>query len=362
MRNIASLIKWLIILLLIVGMSFAIYAALKLNKPATTVSAAQDFEIKKGEHAGEIVDKLARQKLIASEMLMEIYLRWKGAEDKLQAGVYILDSNMTIPEIVQILSQGLVKASGIRLTVIEGQGIADIAQRLENLALMQREQFTEAAGLPLVLSNKLPDYSEFDFLKFKPKGASLEGFLFPDTYLVKEGMSGQTVAEKMLENFGRKVTAEMVAEVQKQKRNFYDALILASLVEREVGRNFKTGTKLSSQDFENLSEERRIVAGIFSNRLKLGMALQSDATVNYITGKKTPRASFEDIKLNSPYNTYKNRGLPPTPIANPSLDSIQAAINPVDTDYLYFLMSPDGTAYYGKTLQEHNANRAKYLQ
>lgn len=343
MKNIISLIKWLAVLLCIVVISLAIFVSIKLKAPATTESLPRDFEIKKGEHAGEIVNRLASGQLIRNELLMEIYLRWKNAEDKLQAGVYILDSNMTIPEIVQILSQGRVKATGIRLTVVEGAAIRDIAMRLENLGLMQAEQFTEAAAL---------EYSGFEFLKLKPGGASLEGFLFPDTYLVKDEEAAEAVVKKMLENFGRKVPADLT----------YDQLILASIVEREVGRNFKTGTKLSATDYKNLSEERRIVAGIFTNRLRLGMGLESDATVNYVTGKKTPRPSLEDLRVDSPYNTYKYRGLPPTPIANPSLDSIMAAMSPADTEYLYFLTEEDGTAHFGKTLSEHAANRAKYLE
>jgi len=363
MKQILSLLKWVIILILIAGAALAIFVAIKLGQPATTFSAARDFEIRKDETAGQVVERLAAGKLVRNELIMEIYLRWKKAEDKLQAGVYLLDSNMTIPEIVQILSQGRVKTSGLRLTVIEGWTVRDIATRLENLGLMQAEQFTESAGLPLALTNDLPDYEkEFTFLKSKPPGASLEGFLFPDTYLIKEDASGEAVVRKMLENFQSKFTQAMREDIARQNRNFYDALILASMVEREVGRNFKTGAKLSDSVLAAMQQERRLVAGVFLNRLRLGMGLESDATINYITGKKTPRASLEDTKIDSRFNTYKYRGWPPTPIGNPSLDSILAAITPADTDYLFFLTSPDGTAYFGRTLEEHNQNRAKYLQ
>ncbi len=362
-KNLFAILKWLLIFALLVGTAGSVFVAIKLNRPLTTLSAARDFEVKKGERAGEIVDRLAAEKFVRNKLVMQIYLRLKGAEDKLQAGVYILDSNLTIPEIVQILSQGKVKASGLRFTVIEGWGINDIAQRLENLTIMQREEFTEASGLPRVQNSGLPDYvADFSFLKSLPAGASLEGFLFPDTYLIKDGSSGEAVVRKMLENFGRKVTEEMISSAEQQNRKFYDVLILASIMEREVGRNFKTGTKLTSQDLEKISEERKIVAGIFMNRLKIGMALESDATVNYITGKNNPRAEIADTKIQSPYNTYQNRGLPPTPIGNPSLDSISAALHPADTDYLFFLTEPDGTAHYGKTLQEHKRNRARYLE
>ena len=165
----------------------------------------------------------------------------------------------------------------------------------------------------------------------------------------------------MLENFGRRVTPEMIAEAQIQKRSLYDVLILASIVEREVGRNYKKGTKLSEQDLQKLAEERRIVAGIFYNRLSLNMGLESDATLQYVTGSESSRATIVETKIDSPYNTYKYRGLPPTPIGNPSLDAIKAAINPTETDYLYFLTEPDGTAHFAKTLDEHKKNRVLYL-
>lgn len=342
-KQIFLIFKWLLIFALIVGVAGSVFVAIKLNRPSTDFSAARDFEVKKNETAGQIVSRLAAESLIRNELTMEIYLRLKNAENKLQAGIYILDSNMTIPEIVQILSQGLVKASGLRLTVIEGWSVTDIAQRLENLTIMQREEFTEAAA---------GNYAEFAFLNIKPADANLEGFLFPDTYLIKEGSSGETVARKMLENFGSKVPAEIT----------YDALILASIVELEVGRNFKTGTRLTDQDLQMLTEERRIVAGIFLNRLEIGMGLESDATINYITGKNNPQSLLEDLKIDSPYNTYKYRGLPPTPIGNPSLDSINAVLHPADTDYLFFLTEPDGTAHFGHTLEEHSANRMKYLE
>ena len=361
-KNLFAILKWLVIFSLLVGAALSVFVVVKLNQPSTTFSAARDFEVKKAETAGEIVGRLVADKLVRNGLVLEIYLRLKGAEDKLQAGAYILDSNMTIPEIVQILSQGRVKASGLRLTVIEGWSITDIAGRLENLSIMQRQEFIEAAGLPRVPNSRLPDYgAEFEFLKSKSVGASLEGFLFPDTYLVKDGSGGEAVVRKMLENFGQKVTSEMRAEAAAQHRSFYDVLILASIVELEVGRNFKAGTKLTAEQIATLQQERELVAGVFMNRLRAGMALESDATVNYVTGKNSPRPELADLKIQSPYNTYQTRGLPPTPIGNPSLDSIKAALEPAQTDYLFFLTEPDGTAHFARTLEEHKQNRAKYL-
>lgn len=341
MKQIMSVLKWLVLLLLVAAVASGIWVSIKLKAPATSHSSPKDFEIRKGDTAGEIVNRLKDKKLVRNELLMEIYLRWKDAENKLQAGVYTLDSNMTIPEVVQILSQGKVKASGIKLTIVEGSTIDDIASRLADLQITDGKEFKSLAQRWEVVPN-------FD----KPMRNSLEGFLFPDTYLIKAGTAPEQIIDKMLENFGRRVPPDLS----------YDQLILASIVEREVGRNYKTGTKLPSSELEKLSEERRIVAGVFMNRLNARMGLESDATLQYITGSKSPRATIEETKLDSPYNTYKYRGLPPTPISNPSLDSIVAAINPSDTDYLFFLTSPDGTAHFAKTLDEHKKNRALYLE
>ena len=166
----------------------------------------------------------------------------------------------------------------------------------------------------------------------------------------------------MLANFDKKLTPDLRMQIKNQGRMIYEVVTIASIVEREVGRNFKTGTKLSSADSAKLSEERRIVAGIFYNRLKSRMPLDSDATLNYITGSNSARATLDELKIDSPYNTYKYRGLPPAPIANPSLDSILAAISPTRTDYLYFLMDESGQAHYAKTLTEHARNRDLYLK
>lgn len=356
MANILNLIKWIIILLIVIGVAFFIYVAVKLNQPAATTSHPQDFEIQKGERAGQIVSRLGAQKLIRSELLLKIYLRYKNAEDKLQAGSYLLDGNMSIPDIVEILSQGRVKAAGKKITVIEGWSSADISAALDGEGIVARDEF-----LKFVRQPPADLLAEFAFLAAKPKASGVEGFLYPDTYLLKPGSNAEAVARKMLVNFDRKLTEELRLEITRQNKKLYDVLILASIIEREVGRNVKKGTPLSSEEKAKLTEERRVVADIFWKRLEIGMALESDATISYLTGRKGARATLEELKIDSPYNTYKYRGLPPTPIANPALDSIKAAIYPAQTDYLFFLTAPDGTAYFARNLEEHITNRQKYL-
>jgi UPF0755 protein len=232
----------------------------------------------------------------------------------------------------------------------EGWTLDDIASNLEEKGIVTKQDFLAA------IAEEEKTYTYFGEI---PKRKSLEGYLFPDTYFLAKPTTSKQIIQKMLDNTEIKMTDQMLADIAKQKRTIYDVLTLASIVEKEVGRNTKT---LTDQDPQMLQQEREIVAGIFMNRLSIGMPLQSDATIGYITKSKSPSATYQELELDSPYNTYKYAGLPPGPIASPSLGSIKAAIYLKDTDYLYFLSKPDGTAVYAKTLDEQNANKAKYLR
>ena len=246
------------------------------------------------------------------------------------------------------------KAAQVSWRAIEGWTIADIAADLEKRGLVTEKDFN--LGLKSVLFSY--DFlGELKDLTFKP--SSLEGYLFPDTYFIAAKPTAKSIIQKMLDNLEGKITTQMRVDIAKQDRSIFDVLILASIIEKEVGRNTTT---ISALDLQALQEERETVAGIFMNRLRIGMALQSDATIGYITKKNNPQASSADLLIDSAYNTYKYRGLPPGPISNPSLSAIKASIYYKKTDYLYFLTKKDGTAVYAKTLEEHNLNKRKYLK
>jgi uncharacterized YceG family protein len=199
----------------------------------------------------------------------------------------------------------------------------------------------------------------FDFFGEKVKPKNLEGYLFPDTYFVIKKDGPEVLLEEMLATLGKKLTADIRSQIVKNNMTIFETLTLASIIEKEVGRN-ESGGYL--QDKELLEQERKMVASVFYNRLRIGMPLQSDATVNYVTGKNTRAVTYDDLEVDSRYNTYKYPELPPGPIGNPSISAILAAVYPSKTDYLYFLSKPDGTAVFSKTLDEHNINRAKYLR
>lgn len=248
------------------------------------------------------------------------------------------------------------KAPEKQITIIEGWGVNDIADYLGNKNILPAKDF--------ITAQENFDANGYPLLASKPRTAGLEGFLFPDTYMVAvyPGSSTTTIADlaikKMLGNFAAKFTPQMEDAAGSRNMTVYQIVTLASIIEKETGRN-----ALTAEQKQALDSERKIIAGIFYNRLNVGMPLESDATINFVTGKNTPQASTADTAVNSPYNTYKYKGLPPGPICNPSLSSLMAAVYPAQTDYFYFLhKQPSGEPIYSKTYEEHLANKQKYLK
>lgn len=249
------------------------------------------------------------------------------------------------------------KAEEIKVTTLEGWTLENIAAELAKKGLFTEEEFMQALE-----SFDTQTYA----LVNRPASASLEGYLFPDTYQFAKNSTPQQVISKMLENFAARLASIGVTqgaqnftipaypelEVNGADRqpglSLYDILTLASIIERESGGKGAVSGPLS------LEQERRLVASVFYNRLSIGQALESDATVNYITGKNTPGVSINDTQINSPYNTYRYPGLPPGPIGNPSLGSIKAALDPAESDYFYFLhKQPSGKVDFSRTFAEH---------
>jgi UPF0755 protein len=224
-----------------------------------------------------------------------------------------------------------------RIVIFEGWDINDIAKYLESRDICKQDYF-------ISLTKK--DYSDkFDFLVDKPKNADIEGYLFPDTYLFPLDVSATAVVAKMTDTFTSKTLG---LSPQGPNLTYAETVTLASILERE--------TKTDA--------ERPIVAGILVNRLNARMPLQVDASVQYAIGTPKdwwPILALTDLKINSPYNTYKFAGLPPAPIANPGLSSLKAAFAPTANDYWYYIHDSSGQIHYAKTLSEHSANVAKFL-
>jgi len=283
----------------------------------TTVSAAAQI--------------LEEARMIDSAWWYRVYARIDGDARKIQAGEYDLNEGMRFSSLANTLSRGPVREE-VSITVIEGWTIADIEDHLRERDVDVRtsdfyaERFEE----------------EFSFLKDLPAKTTLEGYLFPDTYRVWMDDLPDGLLRKQLSEFAIK-TAELRAEVERSGRSWQDVVTLASIVEKEA----------------KFDEDRPVVAGIFTNRLNAGMLLQSDATLNYVTRSGKSRLSSADLESTSPYNSYRFSGLPPTPIGNPGLASLRAAVDPAETNYYFFLTDEDGKAYFGRNLDEHIANRVR---
>jgi UPF0755 protein len=324
--------------LFIGGVIFLLYSLLPVSKNSTE----RMFEIQKGESFFEIARHLEEEGFIRNKYLFSLLAIFQGKEKTLKAGKYILSSSMTPKEILEILSEG--KVPIVKITIPEGWNLKEIAQYLEEKNLCQKEEFLEIVGWQDKAGIDFSD--KFDFLKDKPKNLSLEGYLFPDTYFVRKTANCQEIVEIFLKNFSRKLTPKLREGIKRQKKTIFEIVTMASLLEKEV----KT------------KEEKEIVSGILWKRLKYGMPLQVDATITYLTGKKTIKISYEETQIDSPYNTYKYVGLPLGPICNPGMESILAALYPQTSEFWYYLSTPEGKTLFSKTLAEHNIKKAKYLK
>jgi len=281
------------------------------------------FVVTRGEGGKDIAADLANQNLIHSSTGFYLLIKLLGIERQMQAGDFRLNKSMDARTIAQELTHGILD---VWVTTLEGWRDEEIATQLAKNLDIPEDQFLQNAT---------------------------EGHMFPDTYLIPRDATGAAVAKMFLDNFDTKVTLGMRGDAKKTGLTFAQTITLASIVEREG----KTDA------------DRPVIAGILVNRMKLGMPLQVDATLQYALGyqpfEKTwwkKELTDDDKKIDSLYNTYTNVGLPPGPICNPGLSSIKAAIYPTDSDYLYYLHDAIGAVHYAKTADEHNANIRKYLQ
>ena len=349
-RQLSKGLLWLVALVLLSGLAGITYYKTQVSRPATSESHPVTFTVAKGMTTRQIAAALETQNLISSKNVFWLYSVIHHVGSDFQAGQYALDSKMTMAEIIATLTHGKVQSDNRNITIIEGWNNQQIGKYLASQNITTADSDFE----------KTLSAEDWNF-KFKTISSkyNYQGYLFPDTYTLAKDKGVEDLINKMLKDFESKISDKMLADIQSSGRNLHDVMIVASIVEKEVGRN---KTNLTQDDLNTMQQERKMVAAIFYNRLRIGMALESDATVNYITGKTTRSVSLDDTKIKSAYNTYLNRGLPPSPISNPGLNSIMAAIYPAQTNDLYFLNAPDGTAYFAATLAEHNANKAKYLK
>ncbi len=338
----AIIIVIFIIAVLIAGWLFKIVF---ISQEGSGVS--KTFVIKAGSGVNQISRDLKKDGLIDNSFVFETYVWLKKAEGKILAGEHEIKDTWSLRQLTNALTSGNALDNELNIKIIEGWDLYDLADYFEKIGLAKKEDFFAQSGQPGKHYNiQMPAWvKDYEFLQEKPEGVSLEGYLFPDTYRIFKDSDLKDVIVKMLNNFDKKIDSKVLGDIVGQDKKLYDILTLASIVEKEA----------------QTSEDKKMVAGVYYNRLKIGMPLQADPTVNYITGKQTDRPSYDDLDVDSLYNTYKYPGLPPGPICNPGLDSILAAVYPDKNNYFYFINTPEGDMVFARTLEEHAANRAKYF-
>jgi len=338
-RSIGKLVALIIGLLLVIVIIASVWLSFVILVPIHSDGSDQGSQvtIAAGSSVSDIANQLQQQGLIRSAFGFKVYVKLTDTRNQLQAGEYVL-SPSSPRNIVNVFLQGPSKRKDEKtITFIEGWNSN------------QMQDYLIGQGLNLGDFGRTVDDAQVDnpdslIFDGKPAKASLEGYLFPDTYTVFDDITSLELTNKMITNLESKLTSDMREKIESSDMSFYEILTLASIVEKEVAK----------------PEDRRVVAGIFLNRLDDDYLLQSDATVNFITNKHTTRPSFDDLISDSPYNTYLYTGLPPGPIGNPGIDAINAVLNPERTDYYYFLTTKENVTIFSKTNDEHLANVATY--
>ncbi len=332
-QQITGLDRWLI------GTYLDLLRSTDLTRPASNDPTPQTFVVEPGESVVEIGRKLQAQGLIDDPDLFRLYVRLKGLDATINAGTFTLRPNMNIEQIALALQRST--AREVQVTIPEGKRREEIAQLLEQQLGVSADEFIR-------LTSRARAYS-YPFLQGLPADATLEGYLFPDTYRLPENPTAQDVILRMLDNFGAKV-APLLEQARAEGRDPHELLTLASIVEREAV----------------IPAERPTIASVFFNRLQVGQPLQADPTTQYALGYQADQGTWwkkgltlDDLRFVDPggYNTYTNPGLPPGPIANPGLSSIQATLRPAQTNFYYFVAScnGDGSHQFSVTFQEHQA-------
>lgn len=284
-------------------------------------STSPIYSIDCGCGLNTLAEDLYKAKVIRSPFWFKSIAVILGGTKGIIAGDYVLNKNENIFNLTYRMTIGDYQLEKVKITIPEGLNTYEIAK---------------------LVKVKFPKISEAQFMD---KAKNLEGYLFPDTYILEINATTDTVIRAMQDNYQRKIL-EVADLIKSSDKTESDIMKMASILEDEA----------------RTTESRQIVSGILWRRLSIGMPLQVDATFKYINGKVTSTLSLTDLKLDSPYNTYVYKGLPPTPICNPGMDSIKAALTPTKTSYLYFLTDNDGDMHYSKTYAEHLHNKELYLE
>lgn len=321
---------------IVVLLALVVASAIGLTWLASPVGGGAEpviVSVPQGSSAAAVAGRLKEKGIIRSSRAFLLAANLSGKSSSLRPGAYRLNRQMGLTEIIDKIEQGDIAA--VWVTIPEGFTLRQIAARLAEKELVTEEPFLRAAT----------DGGKYPEIQVGSDG-SLEGFLFPDTYLIPLQTDAELVIREMLRTFRQKISTPYAREIETcelsrlvpEMSKLRSVVIVASLIEREA----------------KVPEDRAMISGVIHNRLRIGMRLEIDATVQYARGEHKSRLLYSDLKMNSPYNTYLHAGLPPGPIGNPGKAAIEAALRPAKTDALYYVAREDGTHVFSGSLEEHN--------
>lgn len=277
--------------------------------------------ISRGLSASSIAHRLEEQNVVKSNLLLYIVLVWFHDPANIQAGTFVYQEPLNVWQVAKRLTSASGAENLVAVTLPEGFTV---------------KEFAKLASIGL---------RDFDTERFVYLGEDREGYLFPDTYYLPDDFTAEELVNLLKETYNRK-TATLADEMRQHPLGEYGVITLASLLEREA----------------NNEESMRTVSGILQTRLEINMPLQADASMEYVLNRPLNELEASDLEIDSPYNTYLYRGLPPTPIGNPGIMSIRAVLTPIETDFLYYLTDSEGQFHYAETFDEHRSNIARYLK
>ncbi|WP_425449583.1 endolytic transglycosylase MltG [Dethiothermospora halolimnae] len=323
-----------IIMSIVIVLSLTLFYYVRAQiSPVASGDEAEDItiDIPSGSSTNNIAKLLKDNNIIKNKYMFTLIVKAQKKDGKLKAGTYTLNNGMEIKDIIDELSKGGKSDNTVRFTIPEGYELGQIAELLNKKGIVDKDKF-------LKLSKDISNFTNnHPVLKELSTGMTLEGYLYPDTYEVYKDASEEEIISKMIERFEELYTKHIKSKATKMNMDLNRVTTLASIIEREA----------------MLDEERPLVSAVFHNRLEMDKPLESCATVQYILGERKEVLSIADTNIESPYNTYRNPGLPPAPIASPGIESMKAAVNPADTDYLFFVANGDGSHTFTKTYKEH---------
>jgi UPF0755 protein len=296
-------------------------------------------DIPNGSTTSSIGEILKDNNLISNATVFKYYAKKTKLESELKAGSYVFSRDMDIDSLLSVLTKGVSGTNTKDITLVEGLTMEEAAKSISEQLNLDYEVLVED------MSNVDRYRSDYDFLKDNPNISNLQGYLLPNTYNVYKNSSENDIVEYLISQFDEFYVDELKPLLQNADISFEEVINLASIVEKEA----------------LLDKERGDIAAVFLNRLDIDMKLQSCATVNYAHGEWKENLTYEDLEIDSPYNTYIYKGLPPAPINSPGRLSILAVLNPTDVDYLYFLAKGDGSHYFSETYEDFLEAKEKYL-